>query len=87
MSADQQAKSNASGKFGATGDERELRVTVTLALPLENLLDSYRQAILPDGGYTGTVNAWIEEYAESIQTDMQRAATDAYTVDSSWGLA
>ena len=65
--------------------ERVLLVTVSLALPLSKVEESYADAI--DSGYTETLNDWIKEYAEGIASDMERAERRAVVDQSEWRLA
>lgn len=68
-------------------ETRELQVSVTLRIPLAGVLAMYVDAITPDGGYLGTSNAWIKEYAEGVMRDMERADLTALGAESTWRLA
>lgn len=63
-------------KRSGTAQPRETRdvvVTVTLRFPLARVIDHYRDALTPDGGYVGTLDQFIAEYAQSVANDMARA--------------
>ena len=70
------------------GESRELVVTVRLRYPLAKIVAQYPDAITPDGGFTGTVNAWIEDYAQGFIEEMEGCSVgnpDA-TFEHGWEL-
>lgn len=62
--------------------KRELAVTVTASFDLAYIESLYADAI--DGGYTGTLNAYVEEWADSVASDMQGESRCRYETD--WKL-
>lgn len=62
---------------------REMVVSVKARYPLSKVVESYADAITPDGGYLGTINQWIEEYALGFISEM---SPEGCAIESDWKL-